>query len=149
MNKLKVDAIKNGTVIDHIPGKTALRVFFIIGEVEDEVVSIGLNLPSQTTGKKDLVKIEGRELSANEVNQIALIAPNATINIIRDFKVIKKFNVDIPEKIEGLMTCPNPKCITNMEAIPTSFKVKKAGQIQLQCTYCERTYPADEIKNKR
>ena len=86
MTKLKVDAIRNGTVIDHIPGGAGLRVLNIIGNSGSEVITLGINLASKNKGKKDLVKIEGRELLPEHVNQIALIAPNASINIIREFK---------------------------------------------------------------
>ena len=96
MNKLKVDAIRNGTVIDHIPAGAGLRVLRIIGEEQTRVVAVGMNLPSKSNEKKDIVKIEGIELKHEEVNQIALIAPHATINIIREFEVTEKYNVKIP-----------------------------------------------------
>ena len=145
-SKLKVDAIKNGTVIDHIPGGAGLRVLKIIGSTGEEVTTLGMNLPTKTGGKKDLVKIEGKELHPKEVNQIALIAPYATINIIRDFKVTDKYKVEIPKNVHGLLNCPNPKCITNMEKIPTRFKITDKEPVQLNCEYCERAYFAEEIE---
>ena len=146
MNKLKVDAIKNGTVIDHIPGGAGLRVLKIIGNSGEEVTTLGMNLPSKTGTKKDLVKIEGRELYPSEVNQIALIAPHATINIIRDFKVAEKYTVEIPKALNGLLTCPNPKCVTNMESIETKFNIIDKEPVQLNCIYCERAYFAEEVE---
>lgn len=149
MTKLKVDAIRNGTVIDHIPGGAGLRVLHIIGNSGSEVISLGINLPSKNKGKKDLVKIEGRELLPEHVNQIALIAPNATINIIREFKVSDKFEVKIPEALEGLLDCPNPLCVTNAESIITRFNVTRKRPVQLQCVYCEKTYGAEQLKQHK
>jgi aspartate carbamoyltransferase regulatory subunit len=145
MNKLKVDAIRSGTVIDHIPGGAGLKVLQIIGTNGKDVISLGINLASKTQQKKDLVKIEGKELLPEQVNQIALIAPHATINIIRDYKVIEKFSVDIPDAMEGLLVCPNPKCVTNSEKIRTRFKVVDKNPVKLQCCYCERIYAADDV----
>ena len=102
MKELKVQPIKNGTVIDHItPGK-ALKVLDILNLREENCFTISLlmNVESKTYGKKDIVKIENRELKPSEVDKIALIAQNATINIIRDSNVIKKYTVKLPEKIK-------------------------------------------------
>ena len=147
MKKLKVDAIRNGTVIDHIPAGRVLRVLDILGSQEKDVAMIGMNFSSQAMGKKDIIKIEGRELTPDEVNSIALIAPHAKVNIIRDFKVVKKGQVEIPELIVGLMRCPNPNCITNHEPITSRFKVLKPEPVTLCCDYCERTYKAEEMES--
>ncbi len=147
MKTLKVDAIRNGTVIDHIPAGMVLRVLNILSPRESDVAMIGMNFGSKAMGKKDIIKIEGRELTAEEVNSIALIAPTAKVNIIREFKVAKKGKVEIPKTIEGLMRCPNPNCITNSEPITTRFSVLKQEPVTLCCSYCERVYHSREMEN--
>ncbi|PIE00422.1 MAG: aspartate carbamoyltransferase regulatory subunit [Acidobacteria bacterium] len=149
MKQLKVDAIKDGTVIDHIPGGKAIQVLKILKLKKDDAVSIGMNLNSSKIGKKDIVKIENHELSADDVNRIALIAPTASITIIRGYDVAEKRKVEIPETLENLVHCPNPNCITNMENIPTRFdSFNMAGQNQkgFMCHYCEKIYQTDGLK---
>ena len=112
---LVINTIKNGTVIDHITAGEALIVLRILGIVgsTNETVSVATNVESQELRRKDVVKIENRELKAKEVDRIALVAPNATINIIRDYRVIEKKGVIIPKVLLGVLKCPNPCCITN------------------------------------
>ncbi len=148
MKQMKVDAIKNGTVIDHIPAGKALAVADILNLSGSNEVMIGINLNSKKVGKKDLIKIENRELSQEEVNSIALIAPSATLTIIKDFEVIRKYKVEIPESIEGLIKCPNPKCVTNSEDIKTKFMVTDEKPLKVRCCYCEKKYLVDEVKIK-
>lgn len=147
MKQLKVDAINNGTVIDHIPAGNALKVFDILNPKIKYIATIGMNLSSKALGKKDLIKIEGIELSANEVNRIALAAPDATLTIIRDYEVHKKDMVQIPEKISDAVECPNIKCITNYENIETTFyREKDFGSPTLRCKYCERLFSLNEFE---
>jgi len=148
MKQLKVDAIKNGTVIDHIPAGKGMQVADIINISGENVVMIGISLHSKKVGKKDIIKIENRELSQEEINSIALIAPSATITIIKDFDVIRKAKAEIPELIEGLILCPNPKCITNSENRRTKFMVTDEKPLQVRCHYCEKKYLVDEVKIK-
>lgn len=134
---LLVRRIQNGTVIDHIAAGEALNVVRILGitGTTTEALSIATNVPSGQMGKKDIVKLNNRELSKKEVDRIALISPQATINIIRNFKVCEKKGVEIPDLIEGLVKCPNPGCISNTnEPIQSVFLVTEKG---LRCTYCE------------
>ena len=146
MNKvLKVDAIRNGTVIDHIPAGRIQRVLAILKPRNTDIVMMGMNFPSKAMKKKDIIKIEGRELTQNEVNSIALIAPDAKVSIIRDFAVAQKSTVQIPERIEGLVVCPNPKCITNAEPMMTIFNLEDSSSRELACQYCERVFTADEM----
>ncbi len=133
MKVLKVDAIHNGTVIDHIPAGRVQRVLAILKPRATDIVMMGMNFPSKAMKKKDIIKIEGRELTQNEVNRIALIAPRAKVSIIRDFKVFQKSKVEIPELIEGLVACPNPKCITNSEPMVTKFRLANAEERELSC----------------
>jgi aspartate carbamoyltransferase regulatory subunit len=142
MRELKITPIKNGTVIDHIGNGLSLEVLRII-EVndldKDSTVSVVLHVRSQKLGWKDIVKVENMELSPRKVNAIALIAPTATISIIREFKVREKRVVDLPERIVGVVRCPNPSCITNQrEPVESEFDVARRRPVVLRCAYCER-----------
>ena len=139
--ELRVKPIKNGTVIDHIAGGQALNVLKILGisGTTDATVSVVMNVESEKLGKKDIVKVEDRELKEEEVNRIALIAPDATINIIRDFLVIEKHLVDPPDLIIGVVRCQNPSCISNTEEpIKSRMLVKTKNPVVLRCVYCEQ-----------
>jgi aspartate carbamoyltransferase regulatory subunit len=140
--ELKVVPIKNGTVIDHITAGQALNVLRIleINARTDAVVSVVMNVRSKKMGRKDIVKVEDRELKPEEVDKIALIAPNATINIIRDSEVIEKHKVYLPESIEGIIRCANPNCISNVEREPviSKFITVRENPPLFRCFYCER-----------
>lgn len=138
--QLKVSAIKNGTVLDHIPSCQVFKVIDILGLNESEhPVTFGLNLDSKSMGSKGIIKISERFFRDDELNKIALIAPNASVNIIRDFKVVEKKLLTIPETICGIVRCINPMCVTNHENITTKFKtIVKGSEIQLLCAYCEK-----------
>jgi aspartate carbamoyltransferase regulatory subunit len=134
---LLISPIKNGTVIDHITGGEALNVLKIIGitGATTESLSVATNVKSGKIGRKDIVKIENRELRKDEVDRIALIAPKASINIIRDFEVYEKKGVEIPGLLIGVVRCPNPGCISNTnEPIQSKFEVLPKG---LHCLYCD------------
>ncbi len=137
----KVRPINNGTVIDHIAGGQALNVLKILGisGATDAMVSVVMNVDSRKLGRKDIVKVEDRELLEEEVNRIALIAPDASINIIRDCKVIEKRKVDLPDEIVGVVRCQNPNCISNtLEPIKSRMLVKAKNPVLLRCLYCEQ-----------
>ena len=147
MKELKVSAIAEGTVIDHIPAEATFKVVEILGlSREQDVVTVGTNLKSSKVGKKGVVKIAGRELSKREVEKIALIAPLATLNIIKGYKVIAKTKLRIPKMLEQVVKCYNPNCISNWEKIPTKFYVMGASPLKLRCHYCERYVAAEDIK---
>ncbi|MDD1706212.1 MAG: aspartate carbamoyltransferase regulatory subunit [Methanoregulaceae archaeon] len=134
---LLISPIRNGTVIDHITGGEALNVLKIIGitGTTTESISVATNVKSSKIGIKDIVKIENRELCKEEVDRIALIAPHATISIIRNFDVYEKKGVKIPAILVGVVRCPNPGCISNTnEPVPSRFEVLQKG---LHCLYCE------------
>jgi aspartate carbamoyltransferase regulatory subunit len=134
---LRVSKIENGTVIDHITGGQALNVLAILGidGTAGEVVSIGMNVPSDRLGRKDVVKVEGRELSQSELDVLSLIAPAATINIIRDYDVVEKHLVERPEFVTGVLRCPNHNCITTEdEPVDSAFDVLDDG---VRCRYCD------------
>ncbi|MCG7854552.1 MAG: aspartate carbamoyltransferase regulatory subunit, partial [Methanoregulaceae archaeon] len=134
---LLISPIRNGTVIDHITGGEALNVLKIIGitGATTESISVATNVKSGKMRKKDIVKIENRELKKEEVNRIALIAPSASINIIRNYEVFEKKGVEIPGILVGVVRCPNPGCISNTnEPIDSKFEVLQKG---LHCLYCD------------
>jgi aspartate carbamoyltransferase regulatory subunit len=145
MEKKLVAAIECGTVIDHIPAGQGMRIVRLLKLAEHKKkVTLGLNLPSASLGLKDLIKVEGREVSVEEASQIALFAPKSTINIIRNYQVEKKFTVSLPEKLSKVLTCPNARCITNHEMIQTQFRVYKSGhKILLQCQFCDKDFAHD------
>jgi aspartate carbamoyltransferase regulatory subunit len=137
--ELRVSKIKAGTVIDHINGGYALDVVKILGITgrEKRVMTIAVNVPSKRLGAKDIVKIEGRALSSREVNRIALVAPHATINIIRDYNVVEKLEVKLPKVIEGVIKCVNPACVSNSnEPAVAKFYVQDEEPLLLKCHYC-------------
>ncbi|NOZ58240.1 MAG: aspartate carbamoyltransferase regulatory subunit [Euryarchaeota archaeon] len=145
---IRVRKIKDGTVIDHITAGQALNVLKIIGitrEFPKTTVTVAINVPSRKAGLKDIVKVEGKELRSEEVDKIALIAPKATINIIRDYRVVEKKKVSIPPKLEGVLKCANPNCITHFEPVKTKFIVERKEPIKLRCHYCERVMSEAEI----
>ena len=136
---LRVSKIKEGTVIDHITGGHALDVIKILGIKgrAEGVVTVAMNVPSKRHGTKDVVKVEGRELNPKEVDKIALLAPHATINIIRDYKVAEKERVKLPKVIRGIVKCANPACISNSsEPVQPTFYVETKDPLRLRCHYC-------------
>jgi len=146
--EFRIKKIKEGTVIDHISAGHALSVLRILGmtDVKNNVVSVAMNVPSHKLGKKDIVKVENRELNAEEVDKIALIAPKATINIIRNYVVIEKQKTKIPNIIRGIIKCDNVMCITNSkEPIQPTFYLEKEDPLRLRCYYCNRIMDKDDI----
>ncbi len=137
---LRVRSIRNGTVIDHITAGNALNVLKIleIAGGTKAIVSVVMNVPSarSASGRKDIVKIEDRELNREEVDKIALIAPQATINIIRDYGVVQKNPVVLPDTISYIVRCPNLNCISNSNE-PVISKFKVLDSFILRCVYCE------------
>ncbi len=138
--ELTVSAIKNGTVIDHIPASKMFKVISVLDiDKMNTTITIGNNLESAKLGRKGIIKIADKYPSIEDMNKIALIAPNARINIIKDYQVADKKNVSIPSEIEGMFKCMNPKCITNFEDMQTKFKVVgKNNKLELKCHYCEK-----------
>ena len=140
MKELKIQPIKDGTVIDHITAGNAVKVLHILGIPKSSIsiVSVAMNVKSKF-GKKDIVKVENRELDPNEVDKIALISPKATINIIRDYEVAEKHRVKLPNEVVGIVRCSNPTCVSNSkEPVKSRFIVLDKDPIQIKCYYCER-----------
>jgi len=145
--QLKVDPIKSGTVIDHISAGKALQVADILNlRNPKNLMMIGVNLVSNKIGKKDIIKIENRVLTDDEVNGIALISPNATHIIIEDYQVVSKQKIEIPKYIKKHIVCPNSNCVTNVEHVDTRFELANQDPVQVRCEYCEKKYDIEDVK---
>ena len=139
--KLSVSAIQNGTVIDHIPAQNLFTVISILGldKLVDKRMTFGTNFKSERLGKKAIIKVSGKYFEDREIDKIALVAPSAKLNIIKEFEVAEKREVKVPKDIIGIAKCMNPKCITNNEDILTKFSVSQNNNfISLKCKYCEK-----------
>lgn len=137
--KLKVSAISEGTVIDHIPSEALFKVISILElDKTKNMITFGANLDSDKLTTKAIIKVSNQFFADNEINKIALIAPHAKLNIIKDYEVVEKKVVEIPDQVEGIVKCFNPKCITNNEQVFTSFKVVSKSPLALKCKYCEK-----------
>ena len=137
--KMEVSAIENGTVIDHIPAKALFKVISILNlERVDKQITFGTNFDSKKLGKKAIVKLSDTFFIDKDINKIALVAPQAKLNIIRNYSVVEKKVVEVPEEIIGIAKCMNPKCITNNEKITTRFRVVSKREVKLKCHYCEK-----------
>ncbi len=148
--ELKVSAIREGTVIDHIPKDCTFAVVDILDlKHHNNIVSIATNLPSKALGKKGIVKVGGKFLTKDEVSKIALVAPKVTVNIIKNYDVKQKIKVKVPEFIEKIISCPNPNCVTNKEKeVTTKFYVLSKEPINIRCYYCERIIKSKDLKLK-
>lgn len=145
--ELKISAIEEGTVIDHIPTDATFKVAEILKLVNHKgVISIATNLQSKLIGKKGIVKVGGKSLTQDEVNKIAIVAPDATVNIIKNYGVREKIKVKTPEVIDNVIKCSNPVCITNNEQVATKFYVARKDPLKIKCHYCERGMGKDDIE---
>lgn len=147
----QVEAIKNGSVIDHIPANVGIKVLKLFKmHKTNQRVTIGLNLPSSALGCKDLIKIENVFINADQANQLALYAPNATVNQIENYEVVKKLTLSLPERINTIFKCPNSNCITHNEPVDSSFKViAKKDDVQLKCKYCEKVFSREIVTERK
>jgi aspartate carbamoyltransferase regulatory subunit len=145
--QLSVSAIENGTVIDHVPANTLFKVIQILGldHIENQI-TFGTNLESKKLGRKAIIKIAGIYFEDEDINRIALVAPDAKLNIIRDYEVVEKKVVVVPDSITGIAKCMNPKCITNFETVTTKFKVVSKKEVALKCHYCEKITTQDNLQ---
>jgi len=145
--ELAVAALQNGTVIDHIPSAVLFKVVKILGiELLETHVTIGNNLSSGKLGKKGIIKVADVEFPESTLNRIALIAPCAKVNIIRDFEVVEKHRVELPDTIVGIVKCGNPKCITNNEPMKTRFEVVDRDPVTIRCHYCGHSVTSDKAQ---
>ncbi|MDC9594419.1 aspartate carbamoyltransferase regulatory subunit [Xenorhabdus sp. IM139775] len=146
-HQLQVEAIKCGTVIDHIPAHVGFKLLSLFKLTEtDQRITIGLNLPSNQLGKKDLIKIENTFLTAQQANQLAMYAPHATINNIENYVVVKKMPINLPDQIDNVLVCPNSNCISHNEPVNSSFSVMSAkDDVMLRCKYCEKEFDRQAV----
>ena len=138
--ELVVSALENGTVLDHIPAENVYKALDILNlkGIESQI-TIGINLTSKFFEKKGIIKIADKFFEDEELNKLALIAPKATVNVIRDFQVVEKKKLVMPEEIHGIAKCRNPKCVTNHQPVKTWFKtIDNGNEISLLCHYCEK-----------
>ncbi|MBN1989464.1 MAG: aspartate carbamoyltransferase regulatory subunit [Bacteroidales bacterium] len=137
--QLSVSAIQNGTVIDHIPAQNLFKVINILSlDKINNQITFGSNLESQKLGHKAIIKIADKFFRDDEINRIALVAPHAKLNIIKDYEVVEKKTVNVPDDFTGIVRCVNPKCVTNHEKIAQKFYVVDKASVSLKCHYCEK-----------
>jgi len=144
--ELQVAALENGTAIDHIPPEQLFRVAHLIGlsKMENRI-TFGNNLESKKMGRKGMIKIADKFFEEDEINRIALVAPNVILNIIRGYEVVEKKNITLPDELIGIVKCNNPKCITNNEPMTTHFYVTDKEKGIIKCRYCERKISKEDI----
>ena len=145
--ELQVVALKNGTVIDHIPSDKLFTVVSLLGLKNSEsTITIGNNLPSKKLGKKGLIKVANRFFTDEEISRLSVVAPNVKLSIIRDYEVVEKKEVIMPDVVKGIVKCGNPKCITNNEPMTTIFHVICKENGILKCHYCEKEQNKETVK---
>jgi aspartate carbamoyltransferase regulatory subunit len=144
--QLQVSAIVNGTVIDHIPADSLFKVIAILGlDKIPNQITFGTNLDSRKLGKKAIIKVAEKFFEDDEINKISLVAPDVKLNIIKNYDVVEKREVTIPDEVYGIVKCFNPKCISNNESLTTRFKVEDKKELALKCHYCEKITTKEEL----
>lgn len=149
MNKTErqVAAIKNGTVIDHIPAEKTYQVANLLElKALTNPVTIGYNYPSKKIGKKGIIKVSDKYFTNEEISRLSVVAPNVVLNIIKDYEVVEKKTVETPDELRGIVRCNNPKCITNNEPMQTVFNVVDKNQGILKCHYCDKEQHIDKVE---
>lgn len=143
-----VAAIQNGTVIDHIPSSKLFAIVSLLHleDIRGSSIMVGYNLKSKKFGHKSIIKVSDKFFSDAELNQLSVVAPNVTLCIIRDYEVVEKKRVVLPENIRGIVRCANPKCITNNEPMPTLFHVTDKQEGVIRCHYCEKEQNLEHVK---
>jgi len=141
--EIRINPIRSGTAIDHLQPGAAYKILEVL-RLNEYAVTAGMNVESRKMGKKDIIFIEGKELTESEMSKIALIGKGATINTIRNSEIKNKSQLEYPKSVEGIMKCINPKCITNAEKIPTKFSIK-TGPLEAKCRYCETRMGEQDI----
>lgn len=144
---LQVAALKNGTVIDHIPSNKLFTVVNLLGlQNSDSNITIGNNFESKKLGKKGIIKVADRYFTDEEISHLSVVSPNVKLNIIHNYEVVEKKQVIMPEELRGIVKCNNPKCITNNEPMDTIFLVTDKEKGTIKCHYCEKEQNIDSIK---
>ncbi len=147
--KLKVEALCNGTVIDHIPSGKLFEVISIL-KLDRTLcqVTFGVNFESSKLGTKGIIKVADTFFEQDEINKITLIAPNASLNVICNYEVVEKRALGLPNEITDIIACSNPKCISNNEQMKSRFSVIDQEKLTLRCHYCERVMHQEDLKLK-
>ena len=130
--------LQQGTVVDHLPVGTAARALSLLGLPREGPVTVGMNVPSKRYANKDIIRVEGLELRKAELDRLALFGPHVTVSIVQSGAVSKKLRLEVPERLVGVLRCPNPTCVTNHEKIVSVFERESASPLRLRCHYCER-----------
>jgi aspartate carbamoyltransferase regulatory subunit len=149
MNKKErlVAAIKNGTVIDHIPADKTFQVVTLLElNTLTSPVTIGYNYPSTKVGRKGIIKVSDRFFSDAEISRLSVVAPNVVLNIIHDYEVVEKKTVETPDELRGIVKCNNPVCITNNEPMQTIFHVVDKSRGTLRCRYCDKEQNIEQVE---
>lgn len=145
--EMQVAALENGTVIDHIPAEKLFTVVSLLGLANMESpITIGFNLESKKLGKKGIIKVADRFFTDEEISRLSVVAPNVKLNIIRNYEVVEKKQVIVPDEMRGIVKCANPKCITNNEPMDTLFHVVDKQNGTLRCHYCEKEQHIENVK---
>ncbi len=145
--ELIVSALENGTVIDHIPSNNVFQVIKILNlDSSENQILFGTNLDSQKFGKKGIIKVKNKYFEKEEINKIAIVAPSATLIVIKNFEIIEKKQVEVPDTVKNFIKCINPNCVTNHENVPTHFTVIDKEAVKIQCHYCEKTTAKENFK---
>ena len=142
----KVSALERGTVLDHLKAGTGLRTVRVLALPPDTTIMVGVYLPSNRLEAKDIIKIEGYELTPEQAKKVALLSPDATLSIIRDYEVVEKQDLVPPETFDGLIRCVNPACVVHVERMVGSFVVELRDPVTVHCRYCERVITADQFE---
>lgn len=142
----QVAAIKNGTVIDHIPAEKTYQVVNLLQlQTLDTPVTIGYNYPSQKIGRKGIIKVSDKFFTDEEISRLSVVAPNVVLNVIKDYEVVEKKTVTTPDELRGIVKCNNPKCITNNEPMQTVFNVVDKVHVILKCHYCDKEQQIEDV----
>lgn len=142
-----VAAIKNGTVIDHIPAEKTYEVVNLLQlQNLENPVTIGYNYPSNKIGRKGIIKVSDKFFTDEEISRLSVVAPNVVLNIIKDYEVVEKKTVETPDELRGIVRCNNPKCITNNEPMSTVFNVVDKKRGILKCHYCDKEQYIDKVE---
>ena len=141
--EIHITPVKNGTAIDHLKPGSGQKILEVLN-LRDTMVTMGMNVESRKMGRKDIMFIEGREISEKELDKIALIGKGATVNTIRNSEIVKKTELPYPKTAEGIIRCINPRCITNAEKIASKFGIRPEP-LEAKCLYCETRMNEEEI----
>ena len=133
--------LQDGTVIDHLPVGTAARALAILGLPRDGPVTVGMNVPSARYGRKDIIRVEGLALRKSETDRLALLGENVTVAIVKSGGVASKQRLEVPDRLVGVIRCPNPTCVTNHERVAPVMDRVSQTPLRLRCAYCERSNP--------